>query len=92
MLRRSGVVTTLGMRPGSIPSNIAEGCSRASKKEFIRYLEISLGSAFELETQFVICQRLSFLDPVTSENIIMKLIELQKKCNSFRSIIKSDIK
>ncbi len=76
----------------SIPSNIAEGCSRTSKKEFIRYLEISLGSAFELETQIIICERLSFLDAATSKNIIMKLIELQKKCSSFRSIIKSDIK
>ena len=32
----------------SIPSNIAEGCSRTSEKEFGRFLEISLGSAFEL--------------------------------------------
>lgn len=35
----------------SIPSNIAEGSSRSSKKEFGRYLEIAIGSAHELETQ-----------------------------------------
>jgi four helix bundle protein len=38
----------------SIPSNIAEGCSRGSEKDFKRFLEISLGSAFELETGLVL--------------------------------------
>ena len=35
----------------SIPSNISEGASRNSEKDFARFLEISLGSSFELETQ-----------------------------------------
>ena len=34
----------------SIPSNIAEGASRSSEKDFARFLEMSLGSACELET------------------------------------------
>ena len=38
----------------SIPSNIAEGCGRKSNKEFYQYLNISLGSSFELETQLII--------------------------------------
>ncbi len=38
----------------SIPSNIAEGASRQSSKEFARFLEIALGSAFEIETQLII--------------------------------------
>ena len=33
----------------SIPSNIAEGISRSSEKDYNRFLEISLGSTFELE-------------------------------------------
>jgi len=38
----------------SIPSNIAEGSSRSSMKDYNRFLEISLGSSFELETQLLI--------------------------------------
>ena len=45
----------------SVPSNIAEGCSRNSEIEFKRFLEIAMGSLFEAETQLVICEELNFL-------------------------------
>ncbi len=38
----------------SIPSNIAEGSARESQKEFSRFLQISLGSSYELETQLLL--------------------------------------
>ena len=43
----------------SIPSNIAEGCGRNSDKELIHFLGIANGSAFELETQLIISQKLN---------------------------------
>jgi len=45
----------------SIPSNIAEGSSRNSKKEFMQFLYISLGSLCELETQLKICINIGYL-------------------------------
>jgi four helix bundle protein len=45
----------------SIPSNIAEGAARNSKKEFMQFLHISLGSLAELETQLLLSEKLGFL-------------------------------
>ena len=44
----------------SIPSNIAEGSSRKSQKDYYRFIEIALGSAFELETQVLISQAVNY--------------------------------
>ena len=48
----------------SIPSNIAEGQSRQTKKEFLQYLWIARGSRAELETQILIAQKLGYLKNV----------------------------
>lgn len=45
----------------SIPSNIAEGASRNTKKEFIQFLYIALASASELETQMIIAEKLGYI-------------------------------
>ena len=44
----------------SIPSNIAEGCRRSTKKDFGHFLIIALGSASELDTQLKLAKRLGF--------------------------------
>ena len=44
----------------SVPSNIAEGQQRMASREFIRFLMIARGSNGELQTQLLICARLSY--------------------------------
>ncbi len=46
----------------SIPSNIAEGAARNTKKEFIHFLHISQGSLSELDTQLELSKELGYLD------------------------------
>ncbi len=53
----------------SIPSNIAEGSSRRSEKDYARFIEISLGSSFELETQLIISEKLSKGDQSLLQNL-----------------------
>jgi four helix bundle protein len=50
----------------SIPSNISEGASRASNREFIQFLHIALGSASELETQLIIAQKIGYISSIDS--------------------------
>lgn len=75
----------------SIPSNIAEGSSRNSDTEFKRFLEISLGSAFELETQTIIAERLGYLSKESLSAELNSVNELQRKINGLITKIKSDL-
>jgi four helix bundle protein len=71
----------------SIPSNIAEGC-RGTNKELAHFLSISLGSAFELETQLEIAYKIGYVDSSHYKKLLHKLNKIQKSINSFRSKIK----
>jgi four helix bundle protein len=61
-----GLTNQLRRAAVSIPSNIAEGAARGSKKEFIQFLHIALGSLSEVETQLVIAKRLNYLEDIGS--------------------------
>ncbi len=75
----------------SIPSNIAEGCSRKSDKEYAHYLEISLGSSFELETQLMICRLINIGDHSIGERILNNLSDFQKMINVYSTKISNNL-
>lgn len=67
----------------SISSNIAEGSSRSSEKDYNRFLEISLGSSFELETQLLIAEAVGYGDNELRKEILSDVDEEQKMLISF---------
>lgn len=72
----------------SISSNIAEGASRKSEIEFIHFLEIALGSAFELETQLIIANRVGFIAKSDIAELLDRLHSIQKGVNHLISVIR----
>lgn len=68
----------------SIPSNIAEGCSRNSEIEFKRFLEIGMGSLFEVHTQLIIIQELQFIN---SEDLIAIFEQLETEGKMINGLI-----
>lgn len=62
----------------SVPSNIAEGAGRHTKKEFVNYLHMAQGSLSELDTQSEIAKRLGYLSGSTWANIDVQLERIDK--------------
>ena len=57
-----GLTSQIRRAAVSIPSNIAEGASRESSKDFLRFISISNGSLAELQTQLIIARNLGFIN------------------------------
>lgn len=86
-----GLISQINRAVISIPANIAEGSAKDSQKDFIRFLQISLGSAYELETHLVLCKDLDFLNNINSLKIISKTQQLQKRIAALINYNKSNL-
>ena len=83
-----GLTSQLRRASVSIPSNIAEGASRVSNKDFARFLRISLGSCYEIETQLLISCDLDFIKKEELEKIQHTLDQIIKMMARFISTLK----
>ena len=68
----------------SIPSNIAEGCGRASNRDYAHFLSIARGSLYETMTQLELAQSLGYIDAIKdveelASEISRMLTSLMKK-------------
>ena len=66
----------------SIASNIAEGQNRNTNKDFAHFLTMSRGSAAELETQMIICNRRNYLTADQTQQAFKLLDEISRMLNS----------
>ena len=83
-----GLISQINRCSISIPSNIAEGSSRSSNKEFSHFIKIALGSLFELETQIILSSDFKMINDQDSNIILDKITTLQKMINGFLTTIK----
>ena len=77
-----GLVSQMNRAAVSMPSNIAEGSNR-SDIHFKHFLNISLGSSFELQTQLLIAGQNSYITEERTAEIENKIIEFQKMTTGF---------
>jgi four helix bundle protein len=85
-----GLTSQLKRCSVSVASNISEGAGRATKKQFKYFLEISMGSCNEIQTQIEISIRLGFLERVKAEEIIDETYQLYKMILGFYNSLGSE--
>jgi len=73
----------------SVPSNIAEGSARESRKEYLHYLAIAQGSASEVATQLLIAKRLGFISEAEYIKFYRDTNEIGRMITGLRKSIRS---
>ena len=77
-----GLVSQIRRSAVSIPSNIAEGFGRHATNDYLRFLQISMGSLFELETQIEISRNLGYLNKDEFEILDSSCREIERMLSS----------
>ena len=86
-----GLTSQMNRAAVSIPSNIAEGAGRNSNKEFTHFLNIAIGSCFELETQMILAFEFTYIKKDDLEIFILNLHKLEKMINSLNSTLRKQL-
>ncbi|HNW69683.1 MAG TPA: four helix bundle protein [Bacteroidales bacterium] len=79
-----GLISQINRSAVSIAANIAEGCGRNTTNDFNHFLDISLGSSFELETLIIASQNIGYLSEEKSISTINKIHSIQKMLYALR--------
>jgi four helix bundle protein len=73
----------------SIPSNIAEGCGRSTNGDLLRFLDIAMGSAKELEYQLLLSHELGFVSAEQHEQLTADVAEVERMLSALISKLRS---
>lgn len=85
-----GLTSQIRRACASIPANIAEGCGRDGDIEFGRFVQIAMGSAYELEYHLILARDLKYLNEKDHETLTNQLNEVRKMLIAFKAKLKSD--
>ncbi len=75
---RYGLTSQLRRAAVSVPSNVAEGYGRRTRADYVRFLDVARGSANEIQTQLVLCQRLGLASQDQIHEPLEQVKEVQR--------------
>ena len=78
-----GLSSQIRRAAASVATNIAEGCGRGSKKELKQFLQISMGSASEVEYQILLSHELGYMDSKAYGNLDSDIQEVKKMLSCY---------
>lgn len=87
---KKGLCDQLQRAAVSISSNIAEGAAKPSDVEFAHFLDTSLGSAFEVETQLLISKNVGYISPDIYDSLLTDLNEIERQINGLITSLRNN--
>ena len=89
--KKFGLTSQIRRASVSVPSNIAEGCGRGTEKDLSRFLDISIGSLCEVETQLYIASDLNFLEKEQIAPLIDETTQIRKMMLGYKGTLRSQV-
>ena len=86
---RFGITSQMRRAVVSVSSNIAEGSSRSSRQDFARFVELAVGSLYELVSQGFIARKQGFLDEQVFQKLYSDSEELIRMLSGLRNHLRS---
>jgi four helix bundle protein len=87
---RYGLTSQLRRCAVSVPSNISEGAGRGTNNQFKRFLEYSMGSSNEAQTQIELACRVKYLKREIADSLIDEALQIYKMILTFYNSLKND--
>lgn len=84
-----GFISQMRRAVSSIPTNIAEGCGRASNKDFAHFLQIAIGSATEVEYQLLLAHDINYINDDDYQALTDETVVVRKMIIKYQSELKS---
>ncbi|MBO7660200.1 MAG: four helix bundle protein [Bacteroidaceae bacterium] len=86
---KKGLCDQLQRAAVSVASNIAEGAARPSDADFAHFLDLSLGSAYEVETQLMIAHNVVYLNSDLYDDLLSVVVQIEKQISGLIKTIRN---